>query len=97
MTSLYSPQFKCDSNKKIMCNYREGYANWQVKQALSGEMDGKLCIATHAHILLLVGMYICCFTTWRVHGKFYRLDLKNWLSWKTRARFISDEENGCVL
>ena len=48
------------------------------------------------------GMYICVccmFITWRVHGRFYGLDLrKEWSSWETRhryARFVNDEENGC--
>ena len=41
----------------------------------------------------------CMFITRRVHGRFYGLDLKkNKQSfWKTRARFISDEENCCRI
>ena len=32
--------------------------NWRTKQALRGEVDGKHCIAAHARIWLLVGIYV---------------------------------------
>ena len=43
---MFKPQYK----------YRSDY--WRVKQALSGEKDGKLLIAVHGSIYILVYWYI---------------------------------------
>ena len=54
----------------IFCSF---FLYWRAKRVLAGEVDGKLFIAVHASCM----SYFClAFVYWRVHGRFYRLDLK---------------------
>ena len=74
---------------------------WRAKQALHWEADRKLGIAVRARMLYIYNM-CCTFITWRVHERFYRLDLKKkiWSSWITLhryARFVNDEETAASL
>ena len=48
------------------------------KRAISGEADGKLCIAECGiYTYIYVYICVCCtFITRRLHGRFYGLDLK---------------------
>ena len=53
---------------------------WRAKRTLSGEVDGKLCIALHVrswYIYICRTFITCTFITRRVHGRLYGLDLKN--------------------
>ena len=66
---LHSNDMNSLKEKNLLKSY------WRAKQALHGEADRKLGIAVHARMLYIYNM-CCTFITWRVHERFYRLDLK---------------------
>ena len=71
------------------CHFRKMYMrslnhNWWAKRALSGEVDGKLCIAVHTRMWYIY-LFICGVHSWPGSAwKILRTTKKRkWLSWKT--------------